>query len=624
MVLGWALAGATGCESLSESLGLSQTERDAEQTAASTPLPPLDLFAMTDPEQLRVAERLSELEFGPPMQITAFYPNQANRLWLSNAGEGAQPRSGYHEGAATAGHEGWQTFEPGSPTGCWNCHADPEYGHGGIAEEWEWAAFSPFEMDVDLNAATTDYDKPGTRSLELRAARDDDYLYIHASWLSTTDASGRGSGEPGPNITHQTYRWSADAQAFGDRGTQRNAGPERADPVSPDDLAAHGRFDYEERFVAMSAPAAQPVTDAFAGGESGNFNAHGCFMACHNDLRNMPGAHEPSADDVAGTLLEGRSDLRHYTLNSRNLEGQEPDAYQVAERLATRYAGNNTEALADSLAQGRFLDLFQVRTGRSAPMGHASADYVYHYRLGNNAHVEADERFAASGRSNWRNQDPGDGVEGDGYLRYLYDPRETGFWGLSEDDFAEQRREGAGPLIVEPGHPRNNAIDLAKDDHLIAWDGEAYILQEDFGPHGSAGDALSDVLEDGILIPRRVLQEAEGAQSRAWAFTGWSKTDDGTGRYDVVVVRPLEAKTRDGQLITDHDLGEALEEAGLTFGFGIHDDHVGNRSHYVTLPVGLVAEGSETAYLEAVASLYDTDPDGLRGRLPLIRVARNE
>ncbi|MCG5548506.1 ethylbenzene dehydrogenase-related protein [Halorhodospira halochloris] len=611
------LLGGTGCERT----GDTQPEPDAQRPDAS--LLALDLFAVEDPERLEVARRIEDLSFGEPVRVTAFYPNQANRLWLANAGEGRQPSSGYHSEAETGGHQGWYAFEPGNPTGCWNCHADPDYGHGGIDSEWDWAASNPFEMGVDLSEAAADYDKPGTRELELRAARDAEYLYIHASWTSNTDASGRDRGEPGPNITHQTYRWDADEQSFGARGEQRNAGSERAEPVAAEDLPAQGRFDYEERLVAMSAPAADPVTDEFDGGESGNFNAQGCFMACHDDLRYMPGAYEPEASDVEGTLLEGQSDMRHYTLNSRDLEGQTPDDYRVAERLASRYEGRDTQALVDSLKQGRFLDLFQVRMGRSAPMGHASGDYVYHYREGNNALVEEDERFSPSGRGNWRNQDPGDGVEGD-YLRYVYDPRETGFWGLDEDEFAKLRRAGLGPLIVEPGHPRNNAIDLAEDDHLIAWDGEDYVLQKDFGPYGDAGDALGDILDDGVLIPRRVMQEAEGARSSVWAFTGWTETEAGEGRYDVVVVRPLEPRSADGGLITDHDLGKALDRAGMTFGFGIHDDHTGNRSHYVTLPVGLVAEGEEDAYLAAVASLYDTDEEGLRGRLPVIEVAGNE
>ncbi len=606
-----------GCEGV----GDAQPEPDRQEPGAS--LPALDLFAIEDPERLEVARRIEDLTFGEPVGVTAFYPNQANRLWLANAGAGAQPRSGYHAEAETEGHLGWQAFEAGNPTGCWNCHADPEHGHGGIDTEWDWAALSPFEMGVDLGEAGEGYDKPGTRSLEVRAARDDEYLYLHASWLSTTDASGRDDGEPGPNITHQTYRWDADGGAFSDRGGQRNAGSERAHPVTVEDLDDRGRFDYEERLGAMSVPAAEPVTDVFEGGESGNFNAQGCFMACHNDLRNMPGAHEPEAAEVEGTLLDGQTDMRHYTLNSRDLEGQQPDDYQVAEQLASRYADKDIQALGDSLEQGRFLDLFQVRMGRTAPMGHASGDYVYHYREGNNARVEADERFAESGRGNWRNQDPGDGVEGAGYLRYIYDPRETGFWALHEEDFASPRREGAGPLIVEPDHPRNNAIDLAEDDHLIAWDGDDYVLQKDFGPYGDAGDALGDLLDDGALIPRRVLQEAEGARSSVWAFTGWSEVGEDKGRYDVVVVRPLEPRAEDGGLITDHDLGQALEAAGMTFGFAIHDDHVGNRSHFVTFPVGLVAQGEEAAYREAVAPLYDADVEELRGRLPVIEVVDN-
>ena len=584
----------------------------------------VDLLAAQTPEDLAAAQRAREAEYGAWLSITAFYPNQANRLWLSAGGEsGARPASGYHAGALQHGHDGHEAFEPGDPRGCWDCHQDPAYGHGGLDAAWAYGGGAPFSMGVDLAQAREDYHKARTRTLHIRAARDEDYLYLHARWPSQTDASGAGRDEPGPSITHQTYRWDAEAGAFRDRGGQRSAGPEEAGPVTAEDLGPGGRMDYEERLVAMLAPAADPVTDELGGAVSGDFNAQGCFMACHDDLRNMPGAQALDEAAVAGTLLEGESDLRHYTLNSRDLDGASPSGYRLGTELAERYAGGDTAALAESLAEGAFLDLLQVRMGRSAPMGHASSDYVYHYRAGNNALVGGEGGFAPAGRANWHNQDPGDGVPGDAHLRYIYDPRETGFWGLDPEHLAAHKRRGEGPLIIGADHPQRNAIDLAEDDHLVAWEDGAFVLQRDFGPHGDAGDRLAEVLDDGALVPRRALVEAEGARKTTRAFAQWQPAPDG-GVFDVFVARPLEPGGGEADVpgaVTDHDLGAALEEAGLTLGLGVHDDHTGNRSHHVTLPVGLVAEGERRAYAEAVAERYAADPATLAERLPIIEVA---
>ena len=582
-----------------------------------------NLYAPGDPSDPVDDFGLDELEFGDWLEVTAFYPNQANRLWLSNDGDGVRDESGYQDDPSGGGHGGATAFATGDPTGCWNCHQDPEFDHGGISPQ---APSNPFDMSVDLvDRAGDPYSKDDTKALAVRAAKDDDYLYLHAQWESQTDASGRGEIEPGPNITHQTYRWDGEESEFDLRGEQRQAGPHEAGPVVVEDLAEEGRFDYEERFVAMSAPAHNPVTDEFDGGESGNFNAHGCFMACHDDLRNMPNAHEPEA---AETLLEGQSDMRHYTLNSRNLDGQDVDDYDVPEELAERYEDGNTAELAESLEGGAFLDLFQARMARSAPMGHASADYIYHYREGNNALVGDEDGFADAGDNNWRNQDPDDDDEvEDGYLRYIYDPRETGFWGLDEDDRAEQKRQGAGPLIVDEDSPYYNAIDLADNDGPFEWEEgrEDYVLQEDVGEHGEDGDALSDLLDAGTLVPRRVLQDADGAQSTVRAFAHWEETSDNRGVFNVVVVRPLNPEDYgdiNGQ-VTDPNYTEAFDEAGMTMGFGLHDDHVGNRSHFVTFPVGLVPEGSRSEYAEAVEDLYDSDAGALQEALPIIEAVRN-
>ncbi|MCG5547247.1 ethylbenzene dehydrogenase-related protein [Halorhodospira halochloris] len=387
----------------------------------------------------------------------------------------------------------------------------------------------------------------------------------------------------------------------------------------------------------MNAPAHEPVRD----GIGGNFNAQGCFMACHDDLRNMPEDLEKvhdwfnENDDHFLVNDMGRGDMRHYILNSKMDGGdnwivdEDPDWNH--ESFGEDFGGYDEEfgdyvdeVMKPQLEEGAYLDLWQARMGRSVPMGHASADYVFHYRRHNNDDIGGEGDWASSGDQNWGNQHGEDDWPEDfddreaadaGFFPYIYDYRKTGYWAINEDELAAKMRQGQGPLITEGDS--KNAIALY-DTELFEWDGDDFELQRDIGYGGDVweeGDTLAgDILEEGDLLPRRVLSEAEGARSVVKAFAHWTPKASGNGgRYDVVFVRDLEV---DGDLTTDHDFSwlgdDDHSDSAQTLAFAIFDDHTGNRSHHVTMPLGLVGDGhQETDAEQAYIDILDEQDNDL-------------
>ena len=595
MVMGVGALGLGGCLPSDGSDGRDArvTDEDIDEIVrrveerlepAPDPVPAFNLLAVTDADSLNVAELASTVDFGDWTDITAFYPNQATYQWVDGGSDGTAYSQGVHFGA------GDNPMADSRP--CLDCHADG----------------SPSSLsEPDLNTGTG-FDKGATKTVQARAAFDAERFYLHVRWDSETDAQGQDADnkEAGPTIAHQTFRWNGDA--FTDSGIGKESDPE-GNPIPPggyDGLGENVRFNYEDRFAVMSVPAAQNLTDALGA----SFNAHGCFMACHDDLRNMPrdagdewevGGFE--ADPIVGDAGMGRSDMRHYILNSRDTNGG-----NTQQLYSLDWPGDPADIdeyiqnhLGPDVLAGDYLDLWQGRMGRSVPMGHASADYVYHYRRNNNQEVQdfADENYAASGRANWFDNRPGDWDDpaGEaGFVRYIYDPDVTGFWALREENLAQHFRAFEGPLITEGED--TNAIDLADTD-LFEWDGaqQDFVLQFDRGGHESGALLGADILAEGDLIPRRALRLATGARSTVRAFAAWEENVvDGTetrGTYNMVFVRDL-VSTVDGDLVTDHDFDL---EGGQTMAFGVFDDHSSNRGHHVTFPVGVVRQGQASTFL---------------------------
>ena len=590
IVLLTAIVMAAGFFLASYDSGYSREEAPKQDTGAGKVS--WNLLAVTDPGHLDTVEKINAMEWSEWTQIKAFYPNQATYQWLS----GREGPSGYHENAEEVHRMGSQTIT--DTVACVSCHYEGGYEH-------------PWQSETDLGVQSG-YDKPTDLEINVRAAYDEQRYYVWVRWDSDTDASGRGLADAeGPMITHQTYRY--DGSGFDSQGTGRVAGPEDIEIDHVDQLEPGERFNSEDRITMMSVPAAANLKDPVGA----SFNAHGCFMACHSDMRNMPDdlekvqEYEFTEDPILGEAGMDVSDLRHYILLGRNVDEnssageiygpQFPEGVDSFEQYLTDF-------VLPDLEEGKYIDLWQARMGRSVPMGHASADFVHPYRLHNNQLIDINDGWADSGVQNWFNNRP-DPDAGD-HMAWIYDAEKTGYWAIYEDELAEKMRSGHGPLITEGKD--QNALNLA-DDARFEWDEDEkdFRLTRDARYNGETiarkGDLLGrDLLREGDLIPRRALQQTKGARGVVQAFANWN---DGT--YDVVFVRDREVDI-DGGKTTDHTFDP---DSGHTVGFSVFDDHTGNRSHYVTFPVGIIAR---TAGKEA----YHAHP-GVHANTPVILAESN-
>lgn len=541
-----------------------------------------NLLAITDPSWLDTAKRIQKIEWGEWTDVTAFYPNQATYQWLS----GREGPSGYHKDAEQAHLSG--AYAISDTISCGSCHYE-----GGLEQPWHGST------DLGMESG---YEKPKTREIRVRAAYDEKRLYLHARWKSDTDASGRGLADSAaPVIAHQTYRY--DGEGFASEALGRIAGPSEIEIDHVDQLKPGSRFNYEDRLAVMGVPASMNLTDPLGG----SFNAHGCFIACHDDMRNMPHDlekvqnHDFDSNPILGKDGMSESDLRHYILRSRDVDKDS----NPREHFGTRFpAGDGTfetylaEVVIPDVEKGNFIDLWQARTGRSVPMGRASADFIHPYRLHNNQYIDA-EGWAETGVQNWFNNRPDPSYNN--HMPWIYDARITGYWAINEDELAERMRNGHGPLITE-GNDKN-AVHLTSDD-LFTWnpDKKDFQLNHDVTYNGeviaSKGDLLgASLLREGDLVPRRALQEAKGARATLKSFAGWNE-----GTYDIIFVRDRVVQLEDKKT-TDHAFDP---NSGHTIALSIFDDHASNRSHYVTFPMGLIGE---SAGRNVYRSHPNVDPD---------------
>lgn len=286
----------------------------------------------------------------PEKTMTLFFPGQASWEFLTGGG-----------------HPGSEAVVAG--TNCQTCHAGQEQTMGQRLVQHP-------QLEPDPVAG-----KRGSLDVSVRAAFDDQYIYLRFEWQAAR-----------PGASHTLWRFD---------GTRWVAwgGPK------PEATKAGIPPSYEERLAVMFTERNVPAAD----GAKTGFNQAGCFIACHNSMRNMP-------LDVRGPRVQGHpyfgrgglnvSDMRHYLLLSRTAT----DETGGWDKVKTR---PEIERLK---AEGSFLDLWQWRSYRSNPVGYAGDDHVLEYRLSD------------SGRSPFSTP---------AQPSFTYDQAKTGFRAVPEARFNE-------------------------------------------------------------------------------------------------------------------------------------------------------------------------------------------
>ncbi|QDY99103.1 hypothetical protein FQ775_01230 [Nitratireductor mangrovi] len=360
----------------------------------------------------------------PVHEVTLFWPGQASLQWL---------RSDEHAGGA----------QVAAGMACRTCHKDDaaELGRSIVG-------------GGPLEPRPIEGKKP-VIDLRVQAAHDDENLYLRFQWATQN---------PYPGVAHPHWR-------FDGEGWERWGAPR----LHPDVWQEGGPAIYEDRLSMM-----------LDGGSVPAFAEQGCWLSCHNSMRDMP--DEPNADKVKahpllGEVL-GKSDVRKYLAASR------------ADEDANWEATKTPEEIAGIKVDRGFADLMQWRAHRSNPVGMADDGYVLEYRLS-----DAGQPVFTS---NWDKDAK--------RPKYMFDAVKTGYRSRRADEIVE--RAEAGALILG-----ENTVPFDPD---LDW-------------------------TEGEMVPQYVLSRAQASGSAADNMEVLGTWEDGT--WTVVWVRPLDTGEPDDAVL---------------------------------------------------------------------------
>ncbi|MGF7186964.1 hypothetical protein GGQ84_003113 [Desulfitispora alkaliphila] len=298
------------------------------------------------------------------------------------------------------------------------------------------------------------------KELLAQAAYDDENFYLKLQWESER-----------PGISHQLWRYNGE-------DWERDGGP-RPDVDSDGNIPS-----YEDRVTMLFTDQDIPAYD----GADIGWNEAGCFITCHDSMRAMPEA--PSREEVVAHPYLGeeglnRSDIRKYLLATRTDyegEGAGWDNVKPESEIEAMYQ------------EGMFLDLWQFRGNRSAPIQYASDDYVLEYRFGD----DGEGPFTSQNEIEW-----------------MYDPDQTdGLNAIPEDRFEEM-------LEMVPLKPDENGIPFDEDTEF----------------------------QEGDLLPYRLLRDPSGSAADVRAYSTWEN-----GIWTVVFVRSLDTGNPDDKALVEGEI----------------------------------------------------------------------
>lgn len=362
----------------------------------------------------------------PVNNVTLFYPGQSSFQWL-------QSRQ----------HPGARMVERGNA--CVRCHRGSERQMGSDIVSGGHLEPEPIEG------------KKGSLDLAVQAAHDDENLYLRFQWETQANR---------PGAMHNYMRYNGSSWEF--LGGPRSADRVRSGKEPPL---------YEDRLALM-------VDD----GSVAEFGQQGCWLSCHDGMRDMPAEPARASVQAHPRLGSGgldRTDVRKYLPHSRTDQNASWDRVEPA------------DVIAEIRESGRFVDLMQWRAARSNPVGMADDGYVLEYRLFD----EGQGPF--SWNVNRKTMTP----------KYMFDPDRVGRKSLTVADI----REPSGPVA------------MIREENAIPYDPDAGWKKDD-------------------VLPGRLLSRADASGSAAdndqvrgtWADGAWTVVwvrELDTGHDDDIALR---------------------------------------------------------------------------------------
>lgn len=367
----------------------------------------------------------------PKSQFTLFYPGQSTQEWMKSAA---------HKAGATGVNDG---------KNCLECHKDEEADLGKTIVSGKKLEPTPVAG------------KPGSVNVTVQAAYDKENIYLRASWPTHAKEAG---------VFH-------DYKVFkGGQWSTHSAGR-----TYKDVREGKAKVSYEDRFNVMIGD----NKGAVAG-----FEAEGCWVTCHNSMRDTP--NEPTKEQVKAHPVLGdagmkKNDIRKYLAETRSAMDDRGGWDKVKDKAAL-------DAL---MARGVFLDLWQARAYRSLPVGKADDSHIFQWRNFDKGKKPFD--------SNW----DGDRKQ----PRFMFDPaKNSGRVALTEAQF----RDPKAPKLDDGNSIPYDASKM-KDGDLLP----GFILNA--RQDGSAADVnASGKWEKGV-----------------WTMMIWRKLN--TGQKDDVALAPGQA-----------------------------------------------------------------------------------
>jgi hypothetical protein len=247
----------------------------------------------------------------PAKTIKLFYPGQSSYQWL---------RSRAHKRANKKVIRG---------DSCVSCHEGEEEELGTLLVSGEKLEPNPIEG------------KNGTVDLKVQVAHDGDNIHWRFQWKTNMDRAGQMHNY----MMYDGAQWKM-------VGGPRSSSKVRSGAEPPL---------YEDRLTIMLDDGSVP-----------NFQQHGCWLTCHNGMRDMP--EMATKDQVRG----------HPRLGKDGLKKSDVRKYLPISRTDDQASWNevmSADEVAKLKAEGKFVDLMQWRAHRSNPVGMADDGYVLEYRL---------------------------------------------------------------------------------------------------------------------------------------------------------------------------------------------------------------------------------------------------
>lgn len=293
----------------------------------------------------------------PTTKVKLFFPGQSSYQWLL---------SSKHKRADKKVKQG---------DSCVSCHEDEEQDIGDLIVSGERLEPHPIKG------------KQGVIDLNVQVAYDNENAYFRFQWKTHN---------PYPGTAHPHWR-------FDDKDWKQIGWPRLHKKVWQEGQPAI----YEDRLSMLVDDGSVP-----------NYAAQGCWLTCHDSMRDMPDVAKKvdvKAHPLLGKGLK-KKDVRKYLPASRSDEGASWDKTRSADEIAAIKKG------------GGFLDLMQWRGHRSRPLGMADDGYVLEYRL-----TDAGKNVFSKNWDKKKNQP-----------KYMFDSKKVGFKSRTMD----QIRDGSQPSSI--------------------------------------------------------------------------------------------------------------------------------------------------------------------------------